>query len=174
MIQISPTVFNMCFAAVAGEFARGLSRRNSGLPIRALAYTSQVAPGLGMDELDHLARDAARFNLQAGVTGVLLFDGVRFLQYIEGPEDGVSVVYARVLTATSHFDLRGIAQGPVAGRCCPYWSMRWVPADQSDIDFISLGDWSGFGRGNADAPSTGVDRLAKILRPQINAGSLSR
>ena len=144
------------------------------MPIRALVYTSQVAPNLGVDQVDDLARDAARFNVQAGVTGVLLFDGVRFFQYIEGPEDGLSVVYARILTATSHFDLREIARGAVVGRCCPYWSMRWVPADQSEIDFISLGDWSGFRRGNSEEPRTGVDRLGDILRPQIGADSLSR
>lgn len=130
-------------------------------------YTSQVAPNLGVDQVDDLARDAARFNLQAGVTGVLLFDGVRFLQYIEGPEDGVSVAYARIVTATSHFDLREIAQGPVVGRGCPYWSMRWVPADQSEIDFISLGDWSGFRRGSTGDACTGLDRLAEIIEPQV-------
>jgi len=144
------------------------------LPIRALVYTSQVAPSLGLDQVDDLARDAARFNLQAGVTGVLLFDGVRFLQYIEGPEDGVSVVYARIVTATSHFDLREIAQGDVVGRCCPYWSMRWVPADQSEIDFISLGDWSGFRRASAGGAPTGVDRLADIIEPQVGLNSLRR
>jgi len=130
-------------------------------------YTRQVAPNLGVDQVDDLARDAARFNLQAGVTGVLLFDGVRFLQYIEGPEDGVSVAYARIITATSHFDLREIAQGPVVGRGCPYWSMRWVPADQSEIDFISLGDWSGFRRGSTGGACTGLDRLAEIIEPQV-------
>lgn len=130
-------------------------------------YTSQVAPNLGVDQVDDLARDAARFNLQAGVTGVLLFDGVRFLQYIEGPEDGVSVAYARIITATSHFDLREIAQGPVVGRGCPYWSMRWVPADQSEIDFISLGDWSGFRRGSTGGACTGLDRLTEIIEPQV-------
>lgn len=144
------------------------------MPIRALVYTSQVAPNLGVDQVDDLARDAARFNVQAGVTGVLLFDGVRFLQYIEGPEDGVSVVYARIITATSHFDLREIAQGPVVRRFCPYWAMRWLPTDQSEIDFISLGDWSGFRCGNTDGTPTGVDRLTGILLPEISSGSPSR
>ena len=45
-----------------------------------------------MDPVDDLARAAARFNFEAGVTGVLLYDGHRFLQYIEGPEDSINVV----------------------------------------------------------------------------------
>ncbi|MFB3130618.1 MAG: BLUF domain-containing protein, partial [Lysobacteraceae bacterium] len=60
------------------------------MPIRAVAYVSEAGPavagdpfGLGSGKLDDLVDDAARFNRSAGVTGVLLFDGSRFLQYME-------------------------------------------------------------------------------------------
>lgn len=74
------------------------------MPIRAVVYASEavaeiVADGLGQTEgrLCSIIDDAARFNRDAGVTGVLLFDGERFLQYLEGPEDGLSVAYSRVM-----------------------------------------------------------------------------
>lgn len=36
-----------------------------------------------------------RAHLIRAVTGVLLTDGKRFFQYIEGPEDGVAAAYTR-------------------------------------------------------------------------------
>lgn len=138
------------------------------MTIRALVYASQVAPNLSVDRIDDLARDAERFNVQAGVTGVLLFDGVRFLQYIEGPEDGLSVVYARIVSSTSHFEIVELAQGSIIGRRFPYWSMRLVPAGSEDLDFITLGSWAGFSRSDESSKfQTGVDRLAKIIAPQL-------
>lgn len=55
------------------------------MPPRSLVYCSEVIPGLKVDQIDDLTRDAAAHNLIAGVTGVLLCDGHRFLQYIDGP-----------------------------------------------------------------------------------------
>ncbi|WP_232015531.1 BLUF domain-containing protein [Stenotrophomonas maltophilia] len=72
-----------------------------------------------MDHVDDLTRAAARFNLEAGVTGVLLYDGHRFLQYIEGPEDSINVVYGRILGARSHCELLELGRGRVSGRFFP-------------------------------------------------------
>ncbi len=74
------------------------------MPIRAVVYMSEAGNrlagdkfGLASSKLDQIVDDAAHFNLDAGVTGVLLFDGTRFLQYLEGPDDGIGVAYSRVL-----------------------------------------------------------------------------
>ncbi|WP_312328425.1 BLUF domain-containing protein [Stenotrophomonas sp.] len=63
------------------------------MPLQALVYSSQPLPGLALYQIDDLAKDAAAHNLIAGVTGVLLTDGKRFLQYREGPGDGIDFVY---------------------------------------------------------------------------------
>ncbi|WP_295547387.1 BLUF domain-containing protein [uncultured Stenotrophomonas sp.] len=67
--------------------------------LRAIVYASEAIPGLSNGRIHDLAQSACRFNLQAGVTGVLLYDGRRFFHYLEGPEDGMAIVYARVLAA---------------------------------------------------------------------------
>ncbi|MBD8698189.1 BLUF domain-containing protein, partial [Stenotrophomonas sp. CFBP 13718] len=70
------------------------------MPIHAVVYASHVAAELPAERLDALVQDAARFNVIAGVTGLLLFDGERFLQYLEGPDDGLRAAYGRVLIAS--------------------------------------------------------------------------
>lgn len=48
------------------------------MPIRAIAYSSSAIEDLATDRLANLISDAAAFNLQGGVTGVLLYDGGEF------------------------------------------------------------------------------------------------
>ncbi len=73
-----------------------------GMTLHALVYFSQAVPGLTIDQIDDLTRDAAAHNQIAGVTGILFTDGNRFLQYIEGPEDGLNLTYSRILNSRSH------------------------------------------------------------------------
>lgn len=63
------------------------------MPIRAVAYISEAGPavagdplGLRSGKLDDLVDDAARFNRNAGVTGVLLFDGPASCSTWRGPK----------------------------------------------------------------------------------------
>ncbi|GEM_PF-297179 len=131
------------------------------VPLRAIAYASEAVPGLSIDNVDDLTRAAARFNLEAGVTGVLLYDGSRFLQYIEGPDDSINVVYDRILSARSHHELVELGRARISARFFPYWSMRWLPAQPTDIRIISTGDWSGLNR------SGGVHRLSLLVSQHL-------
>ncbi|CAH0221818.1 BLUF domain-containing protein [Stenotrophomonas lactitubi] len=142
------------------------------MPLRAIAYVSQAKPDLSAERLQMLVEDAARFNKLAGVTGVLLNDGERFLQYIEGPPDGIDSVYERILQASSHVDIVELARGRVGQRQFPYWAMRELPVDAALLRQLSAGDWSGFARTvNGDgALFTAVDLLTEVVRPALSAG----
>ncbi|HDS1038156.1 TPA: BLUF domain-containing protein [Stenotrophomonas maltophilia] len=142
------------------------------MPLRAIAYVSQALPDLSAEGLQRVVEDAARFNRMAGVTGVLLHDGRRFLQYIEGPPDGIDSVYERILQAGSHVDIIELARSRLGQRQFPYWSMRALPVDAAMLRQLVAGDWSGFIRtveGDPAAP-TAVDMLAEIVRPALSAG----
>ncbi|ARQ89752.1 MULTISPECIES: BLUF domain-containing protein [Stenotrophomonas] len=142
------------------------------MPLRAIAYVSRALPELSVDRLQALVEDAARFNKLAGVTGVLLHDGDRFLQYIEGPPDGIDSVYERILQAGSHIDIIELARGRLGQRQFPYWSMRALPVDATLLRQLSSSDWSGFSRalqGDRSAP-TPVDLLDQVVQPVLHAG----
>lgn len=128
------------------------------MPLRAVAYASEATSGLSMDHVDDLARAAACFNFEAGVTGVLLYDGLRFLQYIEGPEDSINVVYSRILSARSHIEL---GRGRVSGRFFPYWSMRLLWVDASEIRSVARSNWDGLSRGGA------LRQLSLVVAPHL-------
>jgi len=137
------------------------------MPNRAIAYVSEAVSGFSPERLKALMGDAARFNRGAGVTGVLLFDGERFLQYMEGPEDGLNVAYSRVLGATSHTGLIELQRGRVGNRRLPFWPMRWLPTQPEQLKSLARADWSGFAqRTGDDAPTeTAMDVLARLVEP---------
>ncbi|MEG2805645.1 BLUF domain-containing protein [Stenotrophomonas sp.] len=135
------------------------------MPLRAIAYVSEASAGLSSSALDALVEDAARFNTVAGVTGVLLFDGQRFLQYFEGPEDGVAAVHERILQARSHAAITELSRGRVPRRFFPYWGMRWLDVDAALIRQLADGDWDGFAQGLAQdrAADSALDQLLELV-----------
>lgn len=141
------------------------------MPLRAIAYVSRALPELSVDRLQALVEDAARFNKMAGVTGVLLHDGDRFVQYIEGPPDGIDSVYERILQAGSHVDLIELARGRLGQRQFPYWSMRALPVDAALLRQLTASDWSGFSRSleGDRAASTPIDLLDAVVQPALHA-----
>ena len=107
------------------------------MPLRAIAYVSEATRNLAAERLQQLVTDAMLFNESVDVTGVLLFDGTRFLQYLEGPEAGVGAAYTRILAASSHNGLVELNRGRVGrrqfrtGACtaCAWMSWRWEDRD---------------------------------------------
>jgi len=112
------------------------------------------------------------FNESVDVTGVLLFDGTRFLQYLEGPESGVSAAYTRILAADSHNGLVELNRGRVGRRQFPHWRMHSVRVDELALGKIAISDWTGFVRSaSALAPGTSaLDRLQSVAQAPPGAG----
>ncbi len=140
------------------------------MPVRAVAYVSE-APDLDSRKVDQIVADASAFNMRVGVTGVLLFDGTRFLQYIEGPEDGLGVALQRVYGATSHENVIELNRGRVERRQFPFWSMHWIRVEQMALGKIAISDWTGFARAgeNLHGRTTAVDQLSMIVSPHLSA-----
>lgn len=129
------------------------------MSLSAVAYVSEAAEGI---DIDHILRDAYAHNRMAGVTSVLMFDGVRFLQYLEGPDDGLRSAYSRVLNARSHHHLRVLAEGQVPIRQFPRWAATSASIDAEALAAIADIPWDGF---IAAVPDEGQRRVgfARLL-----------
>jgi len=139
------------------------------MPVHAVAYYSDASGPLSEERLDALVDDAARFNGLTGVTGVLLFDGTRFLQYFEGPEDGVDAVHERVRQARSHHRIVALGEGCVARRCFPWWTMRWLGVEPDFMQSLLTADWQAFAPQEASTPpvESGMGRLLQFTAPHM-------
>lgn len=141
------------------------------MPNRAVVFVSEAVGDLTMAHLSKIMRDAERFNRTAGVTGVTLFDGQRFLAYMEGPPDGLDVAFSRAAGATSHSSLIEIARGRVGQRRLPYWPMRCIPLSPPELVQLVRADWTSFLQRGGDqvAPATAMEMLVALVEPFAEA-----
>ncbi|MET0807932.1 MAG: BLUF domain-containing protein [Pseudoxanthomonas sp.] len=122
------------------------------MPLHAVAYVSDAIEGIETSDIDQILRAATGFNKVAGVTGVLMFDGRRFLQYFEGPEDGVDSVFQRVLNARIHQGLRELARGEVGARHFARWKMASAAVEPDALARVIHLPWEDFAlRSSVDA-----------------------
>lgn len=141
------------------------------MPNRAIVFVSEARTELSEAHLAVIMADAARFNRDAGVSGVTLFDGSRFLAYMEGPSDGLDVAFSRALGASSHSHLIEITRGRVGRRRIPYWPMRLVHVDAGTLPQVLRADWTGFVQRDAQGvvPATAMELLALVIQPLADA-----
>lgn len=133
--------------------------------MQALVFISAAAQDLSEYALSRLVADAIRSNHATGVTGVMLFDGGRFLVYMEGPAPGLKAALARTVEATSHSEIVELAKGRVHLRRFPRWSMRCFPISPDELRMLVRADWLGFAQrfGRKRMPLMGMEHLAEIV-----------
>jgi len=138
--------------------------------MRALAYMSCASTKLSAVKLSEILRSSERFNRIAGVTGVMLFDGLRFFQYLEGPLDGLNGVMGRVRNATSHEALEILLSQDIGQRLIPYWSMQIFTENQIDLQALKTANWGPLlATPSLGEKNDGMDRLLAIVRRRLDA-----
>jgi len=93
-------------------------------------YHSRLLPEQDFSAVGAIIRTARRFNAVHGITGVLVFDGERFCQFIEGPTDAINNLIERLYADTRHIGLtRLVSEACVDERRFPNWSMAFATID---------------------------------------------
>ncbi len=114
---------------------------NESTSLVAVAYVSSATRPFTPAELDALLLDAQAFNAQVGVSGALLHHDGSFFQYLEGPEAGVALAYARIKAARGHRGLIELVAAPVQQRHFATWSMGFAEPVASSLQLISQASW---------------------------------
>ena len=97
-----------------------------------LIYKSVLCPDLlAPEDLPGMVEKAAVNNDKAGITGVLVFSGGRFLQVLEGPVKFVNQLYGRIVSDERHRDVELISYELVPSTYFPDWSMKLLRLDDS-------------------------------------------
>ncbi len=115
----------------------------NGLPLLYnLVYCSRATPGVDQAEVERIIKSARRWNPAHGITGLLVFGGGIFFQWLEGPRDSVMGLM-RILNAdTRHESIVPLTETEeVRERMFPDWDMELVtPDDIRDVLADALGE----------------------------------
>jgi hypothetical protein len=94
------------------------------LRLKTLTYTSRARLDLGDEDLTAIHQSARHLNALDGITGLLLFDGSRFLQIVEGAEDAIDNLVERLRMDPRHSAFEVRDERYVERRSFPDWSME--------------------------------------------------
>ncbi|MFL6734320.1 MAG: BLUF domain-containing protein [Sphingomicrobium sp.] len=96
------------------------------MQLKSLTYTSLASLDLDMSDLEAIYGSARHLNALDGITGLLVFNGNRFLQIIEGSEQAIDDLIERLRRDRRHSGLEIRDQRDIEERAFPGWSMELV------------------------------------------------
>jgi Sensors of blue-light using FAD len=123
--------------------------KEKALQLKTLTYTSRARLDLTDEDLGAIHQTARHLNALDGITGLLLFDGSRFLQIIEGAEEAIDNLVERLRMDPRHSAFEVRDERYVERRSFPDWSMELLRVS------------AGYGSAN--------DEVAPILPPGVSA-----
>jgi hypothetical protein len=95
-----------------------------------LVYCSQATAGVGSADVDTIIATSRRRNPVLGITGILVFGGGVFFQWIEGPKAEVMGLASRIEADPRHEMMTILSTDEeVRERIFPTWDMELVGAE---------------------------------------------
>jgi hypothetical protein len=127
-------------------------------------YCSRAAAGVDDADVARIIETSRRMNPSNGITGMLVFGGGIFFQWLEGPRDNVTQLMRHLQSDPRHHDIVSLSTTEeVRERLFPDWDMELVT--NADIRDVLV-----------DAMDTAKDaknsQALKLLLAQLDAGEL--
>lgn len=91
-----------------------------------IGYTSRAVGYRNTADLEELCSWSAAHNRQIGVTGLLVFDGVRYIQLIEGEASTVRQLMASIARDSRHERIIYIIDGPTPECAFESWDLACI------------------------------------------------
>jgi hypothetical protein len=92
-----------------------------------IIFTSVLTPDTSISDVAQISRIGHRYNRDHDVTGLLLFDGERFCEYLEGSRESVAALMEKIRKDPRHEALVVHYEGDHPGpRLFRRWAMGYV------------------------------------------------
>lgn len=82
-----------------------------------------------MTDVDSIVASSRRNNPESNITGAFFRCGRRFLQFLEGEQINVYLLFARISEDTRHSNIELLVDATVSERAFGDWSMDYFPVD---------------------------------------------
>ena len=101
--------------------------------LHEVLYVSTLAPQAPLQVVAQIAAKARIANEAAGITGLLIFDGMRFCQQIEGPRKEVLALIQRIQQDSRHINVEILRHGPLEARRFKRFALGYADVDDVDV-----------------------------------------
>ncbi len=104
--------------------------------IYQVLYRSWAAQPWSMAQLQELLGKSRDYNAEHGITGLLLYSDGCFVQVLEGPEDAVRALYAKIQQDPRHTQVLTVREGPGPHRYFADWSMDFGYVVKQEVEQV--------------------------------------
>jgi len=108
-----------------------------------LIYCSTQA-GVGDADIEAILDRSRANNSLDGITGTLVYDGMHFLQILEGSRRAVSQRFIVISNDKRHKNIEIMDMSPIRERRFPAWTMQYVGGTDLDQEIVSTYSAGGF------------------------------
>ena len=95
-------------------------------PLATLCYQSRAIRRPSPDDLSRLLTEARARNRQFGVTGMLVHEGDRYFQWLEGPGTALAELWSSIRRDDRHSDVELLGEGVTPTRLFAEWDLRYL------------------------------------------------
>ena len=129
----------------------------------SLVYVSSAKQKFSEEDLKALLQKSRDHNVPLGLTGMLLYKDGNFMQVLEGPEEAVTALYAKIEHDPAHHGVLELMRKPIQEREFADWSMGFQ--NLKDIKVQQMPGYSPFLNEalNSAAFRTDPTRAQKLL-----------
>nr|GFC63030.1 hypothetical protein [Tanacetum cinerariifolium] len=101
-----------------------------------IIYLSWTTGPFTDKELQQLLTCSRQRNTELAVTGILLYGNEQFLQVLEGEEEVVQGVYARIRRDARHCNVLTFANKAIGQRTFTDWAMAFQPVSSQQLEKV--------------------------------------
>jgi len=92
-------------------------------------YSSQVAEGLSVDDIEEILETARRNNGQSDITGLMILAADSFIQLLEGPRKNIDALLSKIRSDDRHVKMEVLTRDEVDNRAFSQWAMAYSAFD---------------------------------------------
>ncbi|CAM3209236.1 hypothetical protein SPAN111604_10490 [Sphingomonas antarctica] len=106
-------------------------------PLKSLLYVSRCTAPLDDDQIFRLYKTSVENNAIDGITGVLIHDGNVFLQLLEGGDNAVTAMMARLGRDPRHCAIQVRDERVIEQRSFGTWNMKLLKIDRAHMAAVT-------------------------------------
>ncbi|WP_427454082.1 BLUF domain-containing protein [Litorimonas sp. WD9-15] len=107
------------------------------MALQELIYTSLANPASSHAAVQDILKSSQRNNVAHEITGLLLFDGDRYIQILEGVPQNLDLLFSKISSDSRHHSLELLHRGPVASRAFSDWRMAYEEMPKGLLDDLA-------------------------------------
>jgi hypothetical protein len=134
-----------------------------------LVYCSMASDNITERDVEDILEEARKFNLENGITGLLLYHQGEFIQILEGDKEVVEELYSRIKTDPRHSLAKLLESSPIEKRSFPTWQMAFKPLTKKNLDdfsaHIGLSEFDKLSKVHEDTSL--ANKLLKVIGDQM-------